>query len=62
MSHDVFTRKDALRQDIPMSSPPTPEMEEAVRRLAASQSESADECVMFLDMLGIPQPKREVIQ
>jgi hypothetical protein len=48
-----FTHKDALRQEIPLSAPPTPETVNKVRKVIASNSESADECAQFLDMLGL---------
>jgi hypothetical protein len=54
VTHKHFTHKDALRQEIPLSTPPTPEAVEKVRKLAASQSEDVSEFSMFLDMLGIP--------
>ena len=48
-----FTHKDALRQEIPLSAPPTPEVVDKVRRAVAFHSEDAQECAQFLDMLGL---------
>lgn len=53
MSHKYFTHKDALRQEIPLSAPPTPEIVDKVRKVIATNSEDADECRQFLDMLGL---------
>jgi hypothetical protein len=53
LSHKYFTHKDALRQEIPLSAPPTAETVEKVRKVIASNAEDADECAQFLDMLGL---------
>ncbi len=53
-----FTHKDALRQEIPLSAPPTDEQIARTRMVIAANSENAEECIMFLDMLGIPLPER----
>lgn len=57
MSHKYFTHKDALRQEIPLSAPPTQETVDRVRKVIAHHSEDASECAMFLDMLGVSLPK-----
>lgn len=48
-----FTHKDALRQEIPLSAPPTAETVAKVRKVVAANAESVDECAQFLDMLGL---------
>ena len=48
-----FTHKDALRQEIPLSAPPTAETVDKVRHVIASNSEDAADCAMLLDMLGL---------
>jgi hypothetical protein len=53
LSHKHFTHKDALRQEIPLSTPPTPEVVDKVRKVIASNAEDADEARLFLDMLGL---------
>jgi hypothetical protein len=53
LSHKYFTHKDALRQEIPLSAPPTTETVDKVRKVIASHSDDAAECTKFLDMLGL---------
>ena len=53
MSHKYFTHKDALRQEIPLSAPPTTETVDKVRKVIASNAEDAADCAMLLDMLGL---------
>lgn len=58
MSHKFFTHKDALRQEIPLSTPPTAEQVDKARKVIAANSESGEECLMFLEMLGVPLPEK----
>lgn len=58
MSHKYFTHKDALRQEIPLSAPPTPETVAKVRNVICANATDAGEAQVFLDMLGIPLPDR----
>jgi hypothetical protein len=50
-----------MRQEIPLSAPPTPEQVERARNVIAGHSESGEECRMFLDMLGVPLPERAAV-
>jgi hypothetical protein len=55
MSHDVFTRRDALRQDLPPTTTLSDEKKAAAQRVIAAHSQSGEECLQFLEMLGLTE-------